>query len=488
MDVRNSASQVRSLLITSILMSLLLVANSSSANSFAAIQSEISSQTLNLENLENQLGRYHLQLLEPLQQLAFLQVQANRFSDAEASLDRAVQIARLGNGLFTNTQYRLLQLSIEINIQRKDWEQAEEQLEHFTWLIQEKFDGAYREELKQMQWLSDTHLQAALQGDSTRRAKHLIAATSLNELAVQRAQITHQADNQLYAELLYSLAQNYFIEMRGILGGGSTSYKLRQKAPDFEVIESRATAIYRRYWVGLEKLIMLRDLTAESDAFDQEAVALAELYIADWKLIFDETANISEEYSIALQALSEAGVAATELNRFFAQPVSLPRPELHLTFSEAFGAIKEVQRPGNLIASGEANQGMATPTQYRLSLIEPSSQVMGYVQDSANSDLAASDIDEWRSISVSMMIDPNSRISVRHGAYFTKSAATPSELEIHNSPNLAEKLLQGAISRIKTLSFRPALINGHATPKAISLDFVFRKEERSSSLRLLGLK
>ena len=135
-----------------VLCHLLLGANYSQANSFANMQSQISSQSENIDELESTLGRHSFQLVEPLQHLALVQLQANRFDDAETSIDRAIQITRLSDGLFSNRQYDLLQLAIEINIQRREWDEVEEKLEHHKWLGLYKFEDEAEVHLHRCAW------------------------------------------------------------------------------------------------------------------------------------------------------------------------------------------------------------------------------------------------------------------------------------------------------------------------------------------------
>lgn len=471
-----------------VLCHLLLGANYSQANSFANMQSQISSQSENIDELESTLGRHSFQLVEPLQHLALVQLQANRFDDAETSIDRAIQITRLSDGLFSNRQYDLLQLAIEINIQRRDWDEVEEQLEHLKWLVSSKFEGEAEDHLYRFQWLANTHLRGTLDDSAARRGGHIIAATGLIESAVQLAQLSPQMDTLTYAQLLYSLSHKYFIETRGILGGGKTSHALRRLYPHRQIFESRTDAIAKRYRVGLEKLVMLRNALVRSSDFDLEAVALAELYIADWNLVFNMTDDISAEYSVAINTLRRAGVAEEDLNRFFAAPVILPRPELKLNFNQALADIVATERPATRSDPRDRTLAALDRSMYRLSFVERSKYLPGYVQEISTSDFTSRNLDDWSSLSLSMRIDPNTRATIWSSGYRSRNYATGTDIQVQNAPHETTKLLNSVVSRVSLISFRPALVNGQARPMTIVLDYVFRNEDSRSLMSLLSLR
>jgi len=85
------------------------------ATDFATLQASIQDSRQHIETLESNLGRYNYQLLEPLEQLARIQLAANRFDDAESSIDKAIQIARFSEGLYSSKQYPLDRKSTRLN-------------------------------------------------------------------------------------------------------------------------------------------------------------------------------------------------------------------------------------------------------------------------------------------------------------------------------------------------------------------------------------
>ncbi|CAN0515995.1 unnamed protein product, partial [Scytosiphon promiscuus] len=184
---------------------------------------------------------------------------------------------------------------------RRDWSATVERLDRFSLLVANNFDGNGKgeEQLSLLKWMADKHLQCALETNSEHYVTHISKATIINEYALQLAQFNRQTDDPVYGELLHSLAHNYYIESRGIIAGGENSYKLRVLPNGSGMVESKAAALDRRYALGLDKLRMLRKFAADSTENRLEAIAVAEIYIADWNIIFDSAEDIDNEYDRA---------------------------------------------------------------------------------------------------------------------------------------------------------------------------------------------
>ena len=61
-----------------------------------------------LNDQQDRFGSLDSRLLEPLEQLADMLMQQNQFDEAHVMLDRAMQIARVDDGLYTEIQRPLL--------------------------------------------------------------------------------------------------------------------------------------------------------------------------------------------------------------------------------------------------------------------------------------------------------------------------------------------------------------------------------------------
>ncbi|MBT8147007.1 MAG: hypothetical protein KJN90_09140 [Gammaproteobacteria bacterium] len=283
------------------------------AKDFVSLQQEIASFSTTIEKIELAEGRHDFALIEPLHMLGKIQFQANLFSDAEKSIDRAIQIARFSDGLYSPVQYPLLQLAIDIELARQDWTKVSEKLEHYTWLISQQYQGEGKSRIQQARWIADVRLQA-YRGDSEEmRAPHLIQATYLRETIVQFAQVMQLTADPLYGDLLFELANAYRIEADAIRNGGSTSYHLRRVFPGLEIIEEKRPAVEKRYRIGLEKLQMLQSFIAGSSAYDREAGFMVQLYLAQWHEFFDKHHQQQAVIAKALAGYSQLALNETEI-------------------------------------------------------------------------------------------------------------------------------------------------------------------------------
>ncbi|MEQ8409582.1 MAG: hypothetical protein RKH07_15050 [Gammaproteobacteria bacterium] len=462
---------------TRILCALLVVftgavhANPATNKDYAALGNSIERQRQLLQELEAAHGRYDNLLVEPLQRLTMQQLEVNRLGDAASSIDRAIQITRMAHGLYTPQQYDLLELSIDVEMQRENWDNLDEQIDHYTWLLGEEFSGSHVERIERVMWIANTHARAAFLVDPARRSRHLIDATRLNEFAVSYAHATRNNASPLYVQSLYDLTQKYYLETRAILGGGKTSYELRLLVPEGTTVDRRGIAIAKRYEAGLTMLKILRNAVSDEARFGSEARALVQLYMADWMALYDETDNLEGQYQKAIAAFTKAGVSTNRVAKLLASPVAIPRPELELTIRDAMGGAVD---SNNLVA---AEQRQATDAiVHRVRLVEPSTDIPGYAQEVAYLDSTTSKMDDWASMTVTMTLDPLDRVGVWNGSYRTKSRITGTNIETHPSVTLGNKAEKRIINRIKTLSFRPAFVAGKPVASELAVEFFYTGE------------
>lgn len=470
------------------LIPLMLCASKASATDYISIQQSIQNSESSIDALETDHGRYDEQLLEPLEQLAKIQLEASRFEDAAQTIDRAIQIARISHGLYTSAQYPLLQLEIDISRSRGDWEDTEEQMAHFVWLVASRFDGDRIKQLDTLNWLANKHLQCALETTDVNRATYLIKSTQINEYAVQLAQATRHTQSPVYADLLYGLSQKYYVETRGVLGDKASSYKLRVLDPYVRVVEEKASALERRYAAGLDKLVMLRDSIALAPTPSAEALGMAEIYIADWQLAFNNSRDEAGQYTKALGLLRNAGIAEAQLERFFAHPVVIPRQEFTLNFAEALAAVENASGPALVTVETMVANASATAATWQLSIREDSDRLPGVVSELSVAQLGTDLTNNWNLLTLSLEFDPAINSRFRQRGYSMSSKAIPSAIRVASSSKVSEQDLQAILTRIKSLPFRPALRQGVPIPATITVNYVFRENGETPLEQMLTLR
>ena len=297
---------------------------------FSDLSKRVRQQADSLDRLQEALGRHHIELVEPLYGLARIKLSANRFEEARASADRALQIVRWTEGLESERQFPYLELIVEIEMARGAWDNVEDKLKHYTALLGKKYHGDAQTRLGHMLWLADTHAQGALADTSQRRAYHLMQATRVSEIAVQYAQIHRLTLTPVYPELLFAVARAYDMENAGIRERGSVSYRLREIAPGTDILEERKVAIAKRYQFGREKLLMMRDAIRDSEHFDDEAVLASEIYLAAWSAKYEATADFSATLDRIDQFAQARGLSHEQVNRVLQQINQVPARRLVL--------------------------------------------------------------------------------------------------------------------------------------------------------------
>ena len=308
---------------------------SSSALDFAKIRSDITSQELILRSIEVKHGYLSPALIESLDSLVNLSLLANRLSDADNYIDRALQITRLEEGLYSPTQYRFLKSAIEIEMDQGNWKDAKEKLSYFKWLVDKKYDGSAADRVDLLRWIVGTHMRGFYEDDEQSEAEHLINATTISEVAVMYSQANKLAEFPSYLNLLLTLSKAYLLEVEGIRGGGSTSHRLRRLEPfELNMVEKRSDAENKRYRVGLEKLEMIRELSGKLFGNELEAKSMADLYIARWQDYFDRVEEQSLSLSRGRAGLIMVGYDVTDVDRLVSNLSILPLDDLVLTFSD----------------------------------------------------------------------------------------------------------------------------------------------------------
>ena len=461
---------------------LALIPGSLAAKDFATLEQEIQQYDTQLQELESDLGPYHFLLLEPLQQLVRSQVEANRFEDAYRNADRALQIVRISEGLYSPRQYQFLELAVEVDLARSNWGAINKRLERYEQLISTAFDGSPENQIAHLQWLVDVHFDGVVADLDENRATHLIRATAANEFAVRLAQREHLTHTPVYPELLHSLTLAYFLETRGIMSGGGTSYALRKIHPDLDFVEEKGEAIELRYLVGLEKLVMLKDALLRMPARDDIALAMTDVYIADWNFIFDKSGDSLEDYQQAVSSLQAAGIDSASIDRFFKLPVPLPRMSLELDFKTALASLDHGS--GSDFNSSMQLGAESFPVQR---VIEVTDALPGFVEQGPAlrfSEQSAA----WHTVTLALDIDPHQSKLARNSGFRTRSLAIPSKLEVIASEAASQKSLRRLLGRVGSIPFRPAMLNAQPVEKTLLIDYQFRDGGVSAASTALSLR
>lgn len=326
-----------------VLVSVASLASAQSTNP-ADLQRELQSSRAFLYSLESNGDNLHPSLTEPLSQVADRLTRLGQYAEAHATIDRAMQIVRSNEGLYTRAQIPLLQQKLDNLARWGNWSDARDQLEHVYWLYRTKVpvDAALTDHFMK---LSDMHLRGVAGDLPEYQIFHLRRAESANRWAILVGEaIWGELDPRL-GPMLYNLAKQYHIQAAAIQGGGRVASELRQVSPGASIMRDRISARRFYYFAGLQAMKRIRSIYAEGQRTDPEARAMADLYLADWQVLFGRDTEALSNYQLAYNGLQEAGLDAEQLDRFFRTPTLVPEPKFYPRLSQALQAKAEVPRP-----------------------------------------------------------------------------------------------------------------------------------------------
>jgi hypothetical protein len=417
---------------------------------------ELELYQVQLDTLEGQADFYDRQLLETLLGVAESSMALDLFEETDAVLDRAIQIVRVAEGLYTQAQFPFLHLSVRNDVRRGNWRDANDTLTHLRWLYTNKHRGLDDELIAELTQLSDLHLEGVIGDVYTNQSYHLRTADNINWAAVRVAErIWSPADPRL-TDLYYRVVRHNFLQAMALNLGGNTATKLREAFVGQGWLRPRVEVERTYYSIGMDMIGRMRQVFALADPPDREAMAMALLYRADWQVVFAED-EPQQLYQQAYHELQAAGVSGSVLDQYFARPRLLPVDSFHRSVESAFASRSLVS--GTPVSSTRAENDATV-----LRFSEWSSAFPNVTLPIAEPMLLQEEIDSRREVRLSVTLNGLERVSrwIR-GRYVTQVSVADQfqPLSEAQSPSLSGDDLA---TRLHYLNFRPILREGIAQP------------------------
>ena len=288
-----------------------------------------------LERYETEVDRNAIGLLEPIEQLADRLMALNQFNEAHRLLDRAMQITRLHNGLYTSSQIPLIRKKIENFSNRRDWESAREQMNYLFWFYENQEIAVNQGLIGDLLALSEQHLRGSVEDIEEWSGYHLLRVNQLNLAIISTAAKVYGENDPrsvplLYRQILHLHVLNQVIESRN-----SASMDLRRIVPTSGRLRERSEVQDSYYFVGLSLLNQIRNIYLVAEPVNPEGLAMAGLYIADWQLLFDLPELAAESYRKVYGEFLGAELRADIVNSYFSDPRVLPIQYFYPSISQA---------------------------------------------------------------------------------------------------------------------------------------------------------
>lgn len=291
-----------------------------------------------LEQMSFSEGRANRQFLEPLnlysQQLAGL----GRYDEAADALSEVIQILRVTEGLYTPNQYKYLLKKIEILMDDGDWRRANKLMEHIGSVLRRPDTTLDAELVQHLMALSALHTKAITRDSSDLQSLHFRTASRNNDLAIDVAEAIWEDSDRRRAPLLYQWVIQQYLQASAVEVGGSTAMSLRTH-PIATLVRTRRDTRLGFYYLGMLRLNQIRGIFLAQAHEDLEAIALLDMYLADWQVLFSHPEEAALGYLRSYNGLLDAGIDRGAINQFFSEPRTLPVP----VFASSFAAAKAAQ-------------------------------------------------------------------------------------------------------------------------------------------------
>jgi len=401
-----------------------------------------------LSEQQDRFGTLDARLIEPLEQLADKLIQLNQFEEAHSLLDRAMQITRVDAGLYTEAQRPLLQKKIANFVSQGDWESARENMEHLLWLYTNKSRRINRVLIDDLLELSRMHTRALAEDNIYWQGYHFRKSSQIRWLALGVAETLWGEFDERLVPIIYEQLRQYHLQTVALARGGPTSYSLRQIAPGSEIMRDRSDVSESFYLTGIGLLDGLYSIYANGESPNPEAVAMANVYLADWHILHGQPELASEKYRGAYQELVEAKVDGDLVNEFFSRPMVIPDTQFYSTVGAAVAAHRN-----KVVTEGIDNsEGYLSFSEWSTALPDVRNPISSFGTENGARD------SNFALFSFSLAgVNKVSRwFSHRYSS--TLNTIEQVELLAHylESPSEEIELLE----KLNNLSFRPKLVNG----------------------------
>ena len=288
--------------------------------------------------LETEYGSYDQRLLEPLQGLTALLVEAGDFEEAGRKLNQRLHLLHILEGPSTLNQLRVITEKITNDIRLRKWESVTGSFEHIH-LIHTQNPGVDASIL--LDALNDIwtwHLSAIFIDEPSNRIAHFRKSRKIQNDILVLLQKEFGNEREKMILWLYRIAVDQ-----------------HRAATFLSSIDGIGNTVNRKSFGGEEYLQAGFDIVKHIQKIvgtmdNPEAQAMAMLYVADFQMlrrsrkttsmiggrVASRARSIADSFYInAMEMFKEAGIEEKRIAAFFRRPVVLPVTQYHLSLDEA---------------------------------------------------------------------------------------------------------------------------------------------------------
>lgn len=448
-------------LVTTALISAALVSNAFSQldelERLELIDEELEQTLEEIYNLGSEYGRLDRRLLEPLDQYSLALIENERYDDAHEIIEQAIQIIRVSEGLYSPTQYPLLVRHIENFVNRGDWEEARELMEHVNWLATRRDNVINEELIETLIDVIDIHLWGVAEDTPTNQSYHFKEAESLTRLVSRVARFNCEEGDERVPAIMYKSAVQLYMQSVAVEAGGQTGLSLRSFS-DIGYAVTRSDARLSLYYAGIRSLTNILNFYMESEEPNIEASGMSYLYIGDWEVLFGDASAAGRAYEHANELLLASGAQQEDINHYTNKPRMLPLIDFHSSLDSAIAALDN--------SADESAEGTGTNFTFK----QWSAQ---FPKTKAPVEFGMSEIDmedgEYALFSFNLLgLDTVGRW---YRGRYKRNISSPQDLELINRRMTNAVDWFELTESIKDFHYRPKLVDGQPQTVAATLYF-----------------
>ena len=293
--------------------------------------SSIEQHQQRISDLQMTLGPYDEGLIQPTLDMAFLLNENNQLSKANETFESALQLYRINYGLQDLKQTAILDVIIGNNLKQQDWRTANNNFHKLHWVNRRNYAANDPEMLQVLDRLIAWHLLAINLKTGLHPGEHFLKLLELNHRTLEIVDNDEKQDRLALAQRLYKLALiHYYIAVAVQRGDPVGEFLLAEFNPLQlnESYQSASVKLVKKMFIRSRKLMTrIASLYQDVSPSSKGSRAIAQLYLADWDLLFNRHANANRGFKNTYDILIGNGYSRAMVNSFFSRPLLLPTSE-----------------------------------------------------------------------------------------------------------------------------------------------------------------
>ncbi len=283
-----------------------------------------------ISSLESESGPLDHRLIEPLEGLSALLIEAGLFEEAERLINRRLQLIHVAEGPESLSQLATLADLLANNIRLGRWSEVTKNFENINFLHSRNSEADPSSMLNSLDAIRSWHLTAVYVDESRSRIDHFQDSRELQGRIRRFAELSFPENSPQHIPWLYQDAVEQYliaaiISSEDELGVAARDTILRR--------EMRPLEAYLRK--GLNTIKRIGEIIETMN--NAEAEAMAMIYEADF-LMLQQNGTAGRKYRSAMDKLAEAGIEQERIDAFFLRPVVLPVSEFYFSLADAVAA------------------------------------------------------------------------------------------------------------------------------------------------------